>query len=219
MPPVPKSRLTADDVYEILHTRILNGALKPGQKLRELELAESIGVSRTPVREAFHRLKGDGLLTQEPNKGAVVRQLDYQSISELYKIREVLEGTAASLSAQNMSQVELKALYDLVNLQDAAKSDASEASRLNKIFHKTLCQSARNRYLVEMIDGLDLSMALLGRSTLDLKSRQSTAVEEHREILNAISDRDSDKAEEAARKHIRSAHSARLTIMMEDGDM
>lgn len=212
-----KSRLTAEDTYKILHDRILNGTLKPGQKLREVELAESLGVSRTPVREAFHRLKSDGLLTQEPNKGAVVRQLDYQSISELYKIREVLEGTAASLAAKHMSEIELNALYDLLKLQDAAKSDATEAVRLNKIFHRTLCQSARNRYLVEMIDGLDLSLALLGPSTLGLVARQSEAIAEHRAILDAISTGDAEEAEQAARRHIRSAHAARLTLIMEDG--
>ena len=217
--PMAKSRLTADDAYKILHDRILSGELKPGQKMREVELAESLGVSRTPVREAFHRLKSDGLLTQEPNKGAVVRQLDYQSVSELYKIREVLEGTAAALAAKHMSQIELKALYDLLDLQDAAKSDTVEASRLNKIFHRTLCQSARNRYLMDMIGGLDLSMALLGRSTLGLAARQSEAIEEHRAILDAIAAGDEDGAEQAARRHIRSAHAARLTIIMEDGSV
>ena len=212
-----KPRLTADDTYRILHDRILAGDLKPGQKMREVELAESLGVSRTPVREALHRLKSDGLLTQEPNKGAMVRQLDYQSISELYKIREVLEGTAAALAAQHMSEVELKALYDLLDLQDAAKEDVAEAARLNKLFHKTLSQSARNRYLLDMIAGLDLSMALLGRSTLGLATRRSEAISEHRDILDAIARRDRDAAEEAARSHIRSAHAARLKIMMEDG--
>ena len=211
-----KSKISADDAYQILHNRIVSGDLKPGQKLREVEIAESLGVSRTPVREAFQRLKSDGLLTHEPNKGAVVRHLDYQSISELYKIREVLEGTAAALAARQMSQVELAALYDLLNLQDAAKDDAAEASRLNKVFHRTLCQSARNRYLVDMIDGLDLSMALLGRSTLGLEARKAEAIAEHREILDAISVQNHADAEEAAQRHIRSAHAARLKIMIED---
>ncbi|WP_158270034.1 GntR family transcriptional regulator [Litoreibacter ponti] len=208
--------MTADDAYKILHDRIISGDLKPGQKMREVEIAESLGLSRTPVREAFHRLKSDGLLTQEPNKGAVVRQLDYQSVSELYKIREVLEGTAAAMATRQMSTVELKALYELLEVQDAAKDDVAEASRLNKVFHHTLCQSAHNRYLVEMIDSLDLSMALLGRSTLGLESRKAEAIAEHRKILDAMSEGDAAKAENAARAHIRAAHAARLTIIFED---
>jgi len=211
-----KSKISADDAYRILHARIISGELQPGQKMREVEIAEGLGLSRTPVREAFHRLKSDGLLTQEPNKGAVVRQLDYQSISELYKIREVLEGTAAALAARQISQVELTALYGLLDLQDAAKNDVKEASRLNKIFHRTLCQSARNRYLIDMIDGLDLSMALLGRSTLGIETRKSEAIEEHREILDAMAAQNYTAAEEAARRHIQSAHAARLKIMIED---
>ncbi len=208
--------MTADDAYKILHDRIISGDLKPGQKMREVEIAESLGLSRTPVREAFHRLKSDGLLTQEPNKGAMVRQLDYQSISELYKIREVLEGTAAAMATRLMSEVELRALYELLDLQEAAKDDVAEASRLNKIFHRTLWHSAHNRYLIEMIDSLDLSMALLGRSTLGLEARKSEAIAEHRTILDAMSQGDATAAESAARGHIRSAHAARLKILMED---
>lgn len=211
-----KPRMTADDAYAILHARIVSGDLKPGHKMREIEIAEDLGVSRTPVREAFHRLKGDGLLTQEPNKGAVVRQLDYQSISELYKIREVLEGTAAGLAARQISPIELEALRDLTKLQDAAKDDVDEASRLNKIFHQTISQCARNRYLIDMINGLDLSMALLGRSTLGLEARKSEAIVEHREILDALGKADPEAAEAAAKKHIQSSHAARLKIMLED---
>jgi len=211
-----KSKMSADDAYRILHDRIVSGELKPGQKMGEVEIAKSLGLSRTPVREAFHRLKSDGLLTHEPNKGAVVRQLDYQSISELYKIREVLEGTAAELAARYISPVELDALYEMLDLQTAAKDDTAEASRLNKIFHRTLCQNARNRYLIDMIDGLDLSMALLGRSTLSLENRKSEAIAEHREILDAMAAQDYGAAQEAAQRHIRSAHAARLKVMIED---
>jgi len=191
-----KSKMSADDAYRILHDRIVSGELKPGQKMGEVEIAKSLGLSRTPVREAFHRLKSDGLLTHEPNKGAVVRQLDYQSISELYKIREVLEGTAAELAARYISPVELDALYEMLDL--------------------TLCQNARNRYLIDMIDGLDLSMALLGRSTLSLENRKSEAIAEHREILDAMAAQDYGAAQEAAQRHIRSAHAARLKVMIED---
>ena len=210
-------KLTADDAYRALHERILTGTLKPGMKLREAEIAESLGLSRTPVREALRRLESDGLIAHEAHKGAVVRQLDYQAISELYQIREVLEGTAAGLAARQISEVELGALEDMLDVQHAARHDAAEASRLNRIFHRTLCHCAHNRYLIEMLDGLDLSMMLLGRSTLGLDERKDAAIEEHRAILAAIAERDAAAAEEAARAHIRAAHRARLRIVLEDG--
>lgn len=210
-------KVTAEDAYNALHARIVSGELKPGAKLREVEIAESLGVSRTPIREALHRLESNGLLTHEPHKGAVVKQLDYQSISELYQIREVLEGTGAALAARQISEVEIGALYAMLPLQEAAKDDAQEASRLNRVFHRMYCHGAHNRYLIDMLDGLDLSMALLGRSTLSLDSRKDAAIAEHRAILDAVAAKDSRAAEEAARAHIRAAHAARLTILLEDG--
>ncbi|GFE63226.1 GntR family transcriptional regulator [Litoreibacter roseus] len=211
-----QKKLTADDAYRALHDKIIAGDLKPGAKLREVEIAESLGVSRTPVREALRRLESDGLLTHAPHKGAVVKQLDFQSISELYKIREVLEGTAAGLAARQMSEVEIAALYDMLPAQIEVKDNEVEASRLNKLFHRTICHGASNRYLIEMIDGLDLSMALLGRSTLGLEARKDQAISEHRKIIDAIAVGDAVEAEAAARKHIRSSHAARLKILLED---
>ena len=193
------------------------GTLRPGDKMREVEIAQSIGVSRTPVREAIHRLKADGLVTQEPNRGAVVRRLDYGSISELYKIREVLEGTAAGLAARHMSDVELNVLHDMIDRQRTVRDDIAEASRLNKLFHRTIAQAAQNRYLLEMIDGLDLSMALLGPSTLGIEARKEEALSEHLRLVDALASRDPARAGTCAAEHIRNAYAARLTILM-DGD-
>lgn len=209
-------KLTAEDAYQDIRGKILSGTIKPGDRLREGELAEKLGLSRTPVREAIRRLESDGLLIHEPHKGVVVAQLDYQAVTELYLVREVLEGTAAALAAQHASEAEVAALTDLLENQLPDATDPAQASRLNRVFHRAIYHGAHNRFLIKTLDGLAQSMALLGRTTLGLPGRQTEALAEHRAILDAIARKDSTAADEAARAHIRSAHKARLRILYED---
>ena len=214
--PTKSTPRTADDAYRTLHDEIVEGRLKPGVRLREGELAERLGLSRTPVREALQRLESAGLVTHIPHKGAVVRQLDYQSANELYQFREVLEGAAASFAARHMSAPELDAMYEILASEEAVQDQPKDASRLNKIFHRALTHGAHNRYLLDTLDGLGLAMALLGPTTLAIEERMANAVGEHRAILDAIAARDSAKAEEAARAHIRNAHRARLKLLLSE---
>lgn len=209
------ARLTASDVHAMLHERIVAGTLRPGDRLREAQIAAEMGVSRTPVREALRRLEGDGLVAHEAHKGAVVRQLDYRAVTELYAIREVLEGTSAALAARHMSETEIDALEDIVEAGGRHRDDAREAARLNKVFHTALCTGAHNRYLVKILDQLALAMALLGPTTLGMDARRDAAVAEHRAILAAVRARDAEAAEAAARAHIRAAQRARLKLIAE----
>ncbi|QPH53356.1 GntR family transcriptional regulator [Pontivivens ytuae] len=209
-------KLTANEAFEKIRDKILTGRIKPGDRLNEGELASELGLSRTPVREAIRRLESDGLVVHEPHRGVTVNQLDNQAVSELYTIREVLEATAAALAAQHASEMEIAALSDLLARQKPNDANPAEASRLNRIFHRAICDGAHNRYLNRTLDGLAQSMALLGRTTLSVPGRQAEAIEEHTAILDAIARRDAAAAEAAARKHIRSAHKARLTILYYD---
>ncbi len=209
-------KLTANEAFETIRNKILTGRIKPGDRLHEGELATELGLSRTPVREAIRRLESDGLVVHEPHRGVTVNRLDNQAVSELYTIREVLEATAAALAAQHASEMEIAALSDLLARQKPDDANPAEASRLNRIFHRAICDGAHNRYLNRTLDGLAQSMALLGRTTLSLPGRQAEAIGEHTAILDAIARRDPAGAEAAARKHIRSAHKARLAILYHD---
>ena len=208
-------RLTADRAYRALHDRIAEGKIAPGDRLREAVLAEEFGLSRTPVREALRRLESDGLLVHEPHRGMVVRTLDHQAVTELYLMREVLEGTAAALAARHASDAEIDTLQGMVEAQKGIDGGA-EASRLNKLFHRALYRGAHNRYLIDMLDGLTASMTLLGRTTLSLPDRVHRAQDEHGTIVDALRAHDPEAAERAARAHIQAAHRARLRIMFED---
>ena len=204
---------SSEVAYQRLFEAILEGRLRPGQRLRETELAAALGVSRTPIREALWRLEVQGLVAHAPRKGMVIRTLEHQEITELYLMREVLEGTAARLAARHASEAEVLTLDEMVR-EDAERLDDPEAlARSNRTFHETLYRAAHNRYLLQLLAGLRASMSLLGRSSLYVEGRAAAALAEHEEIVSAISAHDSDGAEAAARRHIRSAHRARLKIL------
>lgn len=213
---MPKKKLTADETFHELHKRITDGKIKPGERIRESVIAEEFGLSRTPVREALRRLESSGLLIHQAHKGAVVRQLDHHEVTELYLMREVLEGTAAGLAAQHASKAEIASLYDLLEEQQRYEKDPIKSAKINKLFHKAIHLGAHNRYLLDMLSSMSLSMALLGKTTLGIKKRCSEASSEHRLIIDAIKARDSVAAEKFAKQHIHAAHKARLRLLFED---
>ena len=203
------------DVYGSLYALLQSGTFAPGDRLKESELARRFGTSRTPVREAFRRLEAQGLLVHEPHKGMVVPRLDDQAVTELYVMREVLEGTAASLAARHTTEVEVLALKDMIASDRACLSDPERLARTNRLFHEAIYRAAHNRFLVKSLNALREAMALLGPTTLTLPGRAEEALAEHAGIVEAIEARDADAADEAARDHIRAAHRARLKLMFE----
>lgn len=203
---------TGSSAYELLLTQIEEGVLPPGTRLREAELAERFGISRTPVREALKRLELQGLIVHQPHHGAVVATLDYAEVGELYLMREVLEGTAARLAAQHASEVEIAVLAEMVERDRAIAGRSGELARSNRLFHQQLRNAARNRFLTKTLENLRLSLALLANTTLSEPGRGPTSVEEHAAIVARIAARDPDGAEAAARQHILHAFRVRIKV-------
>ncbi|MEJ8473702.1 GntR family transcriptional regulator [Roseibium algae] len=202
--------MNGSEIYQRLISLIEERVLTPGDRLREAELAEEFGVSRTPIREGLKRLEAQGLAVHEPNRGMVIPTLDHGQINEVYFMREVLEGTAAGLAAKHASGPEVEILQDLVIADRKRVADEDSLVRSNREFHRRLCLASHNRYLVDQIEHLRLSLILMAGTTLDTPERRETAVEEHSEIVDAISAGDSKAADEAARRHISHAHKTRL---------
>ncbi|HZW21865.1 GntR family transcriptional regulator [Noviherbaspirillum sp.] len=209
---IPRGELA----YRQIRDAIQSGRLTPGTRMREVEVAQWLGTSRTPVREALGRLLNDGLVANDPNRGMIVTELDHQMVDELYVMREVLEGTAAGLAARNATESEIAMLRRLAEKDRTIGDNPAELSSNNKSFHDTLYQSAHNRYLLKTLSTLRESMALLGHTTLALPGRSSTAINEHEEIVSAIEKRDAEAAEAAARSHIRAAYKARMKVLFEE---
>ena len=203
-------------VYQKLREAIERGDLKPGERVMEVEVAEWLKVSRTPVREALRRLESEGMLTLEPRVGLAVASISRQAMLELYVMREVLEGTAARLCARNASDFELMELEELVKREARLQDDFDALARHNRLFHEAVHRGAHNRYLEKSLSAVNDSMWLLGKSQMLLPERAKLAQTEHAELLAAIRKRDPDAAEKAARRHVRSAQQRRLKQLFPD---
>jgi len=200
-------------VLERLKDAIRRGRYPPGRRIREAEVAGWLGVSRTPVREAFRRLQSDGLLKLTPWRGAEVAELDRAQVAELYATRRTLEGTAAALAAKHASEAEIAVFFDLLDRDAAAGPSAKRRARINRQFHQALYRAAHNRYLMQALNALSDSLALLKSTTYEVPGRPEQARLEHQRIADAIRRRDPDAAERATRVHIDSAEIARLKLL------
>jgi DNA-binding GntR family transcriptional regulator len=203
----------ADEAYSKILEAIRSGALKPGARVREAQMAEWLGMSRTPVRQAIQRLEAEGLLTLAPRAGLGVTQVDAELVGELYYMREILEGTAARLAAESGSRGDLHVLEELVQAELEAAPDPQTAAESNRRFHTQLYRAARNRFLLKSLQAVHDSLALLGRSTLSNRARARQAAEEHARIVEAIAARQPEAAEALMREHIRSAYRERLRLL------
>lgn len=199
--------------YRAILDQIREGVLKAGDRLREQDVAARFGMSRTPVREALGRLVEKRLLETAGGRGLTVRALSPSEVIELYSMREILEGAAARLAAQHASPPELAALADLEAAFGREGADYGALARLNRDFHAAIHRAARNAYLDEATRVLDDNIALLGISTFSATGRPEAARAEHKAILDAITARDADGAEQAARAHMRAALRTRLSLV------
>lgn len=204
--PIKTETSQSTTAYALLKQRIVSGEFGPSDTLREIDLAQELGMSRTPVREAVKRLEDEGLLTRVPRKGLTVTTLDQGSITELYGFREILECGAARLAARYADDMEIENLRAIL---EESRSHGDPV-RSNYEFHQALYAASHNQFLVKAINSLIDSTALLGQSTLAHTGRPELALREHMALFDAIHDRDEKRAEECAREHIRQALLARL---------
>jgi DNA-binding GntR family transcriptional regulator len=197
-------------VYEKLCDAISEGRFAPGKRLGEEEIAKLFGVSRTPVREALLRLQARGLLTGGVGRSLVVAQLGMQQVLELYAMREILEGSAARFAAQHAGAADIALLRRLHKEFMAAWKQPARLVPLNRRFHQAIYEAAHNRYLTQALNEFHDAFALLHSNTFRIPNRPRETNEEHIKIIEAIAERDPDRAEQAAREHIRLAQQTRF---------
>lgn len=204
--------------YQALRDALRTGVLKPGDRIMEVPLAKQLDVSRTPVREAIRRLESEGLLEHESRAGLVVARLDRRAVSELYEMREVLEGTAARLFTRHASDIEVDHLVELVDQERDLQGNGEDLAAHNHHFHVQIHRGAHNRYLEKALDAVNSALWLLGDSQMLLPHRAKGALGEHGELAKAIQKRDADLAESIARKHVRSAQAERIRNLFPQPD-
>jgi DNA-binding GntR family transcriptional regulator len=201
----------ADALYDYLRQAILSGELLPNERLIETEIAAHTGVSRTPVREALHKLLIDQLV-HDTGRGMVVRHVTPEQLSELCEVREVLEGMASRLASIRRPSFELAQL-DFIASEFADASRAGDVEKMvqaNDHFHEVIWRASGNGYLTELLRSMRERIEQLQVTTLSAPGRAEDACGEHSEILAAISSGDAETAEKMAVQHFREAMAIRI---------
>lgn len=202
----------AKDAYTLILEAIEAGVYKPGDRLVESDLADRFGVSRTPVREALQRMETQSMLTRD-GRSLIVASLDHNQLAELYAVRTELEGLAARLAARHATDEEVRVLRSMVAEDKALLGgDPRALSRANKRFHKQIHLASHNRFLVQQLDLVHRSMALMTNTSFAAEGRDAPALAEHDEIVAAIEAQDGDAAYAALKAHISKAYETRLRV-------
>jgi DNA-binding GntR family transcriptional regulator len=199
------------DAYSMILEAIDIGQYRPGDRLVESELADRFGMSRTPIREALQRLETQSLLARD-GRSLIVASLDHNQMAELYVVRGELEGLAANLAARHATAEEVRVLREMVAADNKLLNDPAAMARANRRFHKQIHLASHNRYLVQQLDLVHRSMALMATTTLAAEGRAEIAQQEHDAIVRAIEAGDGAAAGSALREHISVAFMTRLKL-------
>ena len=191
-------------VYDHIREGFLRGQYRKNEELREVSLAKELGVSRTPIREALRQLELEGLVNIIPNKGAYVIGITKKDISDIYEMRSRLEGLCARWAATKITESELEMLREICDLSDyyAGKDRFDKILDLDNRFHEVLYEAADSRMLKHTLSHFHQYIEMLRKRTLSSKERVEASMQEHRQILDAISRKDEDSAEKLAHMHM-----------------
>ena len=198
--------------YRALRDAIRAGRIPPGPHIRELEVAHWLKISRTPVREAFHRIISEGLLTTGPWNGAMIAELTPNQLVNLYAVRETLEGTAAALAAKNATEAEVRSLFGIAATEAKECDDPGKLVVINAKLHQVIYRAAHNPFLLQSLTTIVDTLGLLRHSTFVLPGSIELARREHLQLIRAIRDGEARRAEMLARRHVRHALAMRLQL-------
>ncbi len=197
----------ADQVFENLENDILSGKYARGELLTESKLSQSMGVSRTPIREALRRLSQEHII-EESGKGSVVVGITESDLEDIFFIRKKIEPTAAALAAQSRTDEQIEYLREAVEFQEfyLGKKDADKIKSMDSRFHETIYRMSGSNVLSDVLIPLHKKIQKYRRASISNKSRAQASVKEHRDIFEAIAAGDAEKAKELVEKHLENAY-------------
>ncbi len=204
-------------VCEKIRQAITSGIFTSGERLMEIQLAEEMGVSRTPVREAIRKLELEGFVVMIPRRGTYVADISIKDITEVYEIRTALDVLAAGLAAERINDDELETMQRLlVEIGQYIEEDnIDKIVEIDSAFHDVLYQASRNERLVNIISNLREQITSLRGRSMHYPGRLSNTLEEHRAIVESLAQRDVEKAQQAARDHMENAEHTLLKAIEE----
>ena len=206
-------------VLEAIREAIIGGTLKPRERLMEIQLAEELGVSRTPIREALRELELEGFIVMVPRKGAFVADMTFKDIADIFEIRVALEGLAAGLAAERITDEEMEDMErHLVEKADAiARQDMARLIEVDTGFHEGIYKASRNQRLWTIINNLREQIQRFRTTSLAYPGRMKQSLEEHRSIVEAIHARDVALARQLTQEHIENAEQSMIESIKKDG--
>ena len=193
-------------VYDRIREDILNGVYEEHEELKEATLGKKMDVSRTPVREALRQLELEGLVEIVPNKGARVTGITKKDIEDIYQIRYLLEGLSARWATEHVTEELIDKMEETLYLTEfhAKKGNFMQVFELDSQFHELMYAASGSKMLNHILSDFHMYVTRMRKSILSSDSRSKNSTEEHRAILEAIKERDPDKAEQCAHDHVKS---------------
>jgi DNA-binding GntR family transcriptional regulator len=219
--PVERPLTLRERIVTFVKDSIINGRLKPGERVPEHEIAESFGISRTPIREAFRQLESEGFITVIPRKGAVVSPITAKDVSEFYSIKSLLEGYAAGLACGKFTEKEIKRLTQ-INKQmqkHAAKNDVRGFYLLDNQFHEVFLSSSGNDKLCVLAHQIAQQFERFRIMALSLPGRMNTSIKQHEDIIKAFTEQKAELVEKLVRANAELSSKVLVTeLLRERGD-
>jgi DNA-binding GntR family transcriptional regulator len=217
---IDSARPLRELVFDALRNAILDGVIKPGERLLENQLAEELGVSRTPVREAIRKLELEGFAVILPRKGAYVSEISFKDVREVYEIRAALEALASGLAAERVmdnevEEMERRLIAESANLENEDNSLTVEA---DVDLHELIYKATRNEKLISLISNLKEQVYRLRSTSITLPGRKKRSLDEHKRIVEAIAEHNIKLAQRLAHEHIEHAEQAMLKVMGNNAD-
>lgn len=194
-------RALYEEVAELLRQRIFSRELEPGSWIDELRIAEALGISRTPLREALKVLAAEGLVTMKVRRGAYVTEVSEKDLHDVYHLLALLESDAARVVAQRASAEQLERIHALHQALEGATQDRDRFFEINEAFHMLLLELADNRWRDQMVADLRKVMKLNRHSSLFKEGRIQESLAEHRAIVQALTQRQPERAAECMSAH------------------
>ncbi|MFW5996119.1 MAG: GntR family transcriptional regulator [Halanaerobiaceae bacterium] len=202
-------------VYEVLREAILTGKLEPGEKITEVEIAEQLNVSRTPVREAIRMLELEEFIVIVPQRGVFVAGIrSTKEIDDIFQVRAELEGLAASLAARNISREQLEKMNNYISqIKECIENgDLENCVKLDISFHQIIYEASENTWLQKILDTLFEQMTRFRSKSLSLEGRLKKALNEHKKLGKALEGGEAEEARKLARKHIIAARDSIVEV-------
>ena len=207
-------------VCENIRQAFFDGTFSPGERLMEIQLADEMGVSRTPVREAIRKLELEGFVVMIPRRGTYVADISIKDITEIYEVRTCLDVLAAGLAAERITDEELETLNVYLHeiSQHVANMDIDKIVEIDTAFHDVLYTASRNERLRSIINNLREQLTGIRGRTMSYPGRLVETMDEHRYLVDAIAARDVERAQHAARIHIENAEHTLMRSLTEHGN-